>query len=128
MVNLPLLQNQMKNAKSYVYTIGQILMKLAEQSGQIATLIEQDLAVPELSLEACGKELLEYARKHQENGYWACAVFGLDAENPALKVILDFYKIPSAWVFETHSTDPAEPMPMQAADPKDTVIDLMDLL
>lgn len=128
MVNLPLLQNQMKNAKSYVYTIGQILMKLAEQSGQIATLIEQDLAVPELSLEACGKELLEYARRHQENGYWACAVFELDTENPAIKVILDFYKIPSAWVFETHSTDPAEPMPMQAADPKDTVIDLMDLL
>ena len=128
MVNLPLLQNQMKNAESYVYTIGQILMKLAEQSGQIATLIEQDLAVPELSLEACGKELLEYARKHQENGSWACAVFGLDAENPALKVILDFYKIPSAWVFETHSTDPAEPVPMQAADPEDAVIDLMDLL
>lgn len=128
MVNLPLLQNQMKNAESYVYTIGQILMKLAEQSGQIATLIEQDLAVPELSLEACGKELLEYARKHQENGYWDCAVFGLDAENPALKVILDFYKIPSAWVFETHSTDPAEPVPMQAADPEDAVIDLMDLL
>lgn len=128
MVNLPLLQNQMKNAESYVYTIGQILTKLAERSGQIATLIEQDLAVPELSLEACGKELLKYARKHQENGYWACAVFGLDAENPALKVILDFYKIPSAWVFETHSTDPAEPMPMQAADTKDAVIDLMDLL
>ena len=92
MVNLPLLQNQMEKAESYVYTIGQILMKLAEQSGQIATLIEQDLAVPELSLEACGKELLEYARRHQENGYWACAVFELDAENPALKVILDFYK------------------------------------
>ena len=128
MLNMPLLQNQMEKAKSYVYTIGQILMKLAEQSGQIATLIEQDLAVPELSLEACGKELLEYARRHQENGYWACAVFGLDAENPALKVILDFYKIPSAWVFETHSTDPAEPMPMQAADPTNAVIDLMDLL
>lgn len=128
MLNMPLLQNQMEKAESYVYTIGQILMKLAEQSGQIATLIEQDLAVPELSLEACGKELLEYARRHQENGYWACAVFELDAENPALKVILDFYKIPSAWVFETHSTDPVEPMPMQAADPKDTVIDLMDLL
>lgn len=128
MVNLPLLQNQMEKAKSYVYTIGQILMKLAEQSGQIATLIEQDLAVPELSLEACGKALKAYARKNQEGGCWACGGVSLDADNPAIKVILDFYKIPSAWVFETHSTDPAEPMPMQAADPKDAVIDLMDLL
>ena len=55
MVNLPLLQNQMEKAESYVYTIGQIRTQLAEQLGQIATLIEQDLAVPGTIMEAWRK-------------------------------------------------------------------------
>ncbi len=131
MANTPLLKAQMAEAKQpHVYTIGQILMEVARTSERAAELIEQDLAVPEMSLEACGKVLKDYARKHQQNGCWACGVFGLDAENPALKVILDFYKIPSDWVFEKHSTEPAEPIsePVQVTAPAGTVIDLMDLL
>ena len=129
MANIPLLNAQMAEAKAqHVRTIGEILVEVARVSERAAELIEQDLAVPEMSLEACGKVLKAYARKHQEGGCWACGGVSLDTENPAIKVILDFYKIPSAWVFETHSTDPAEPVPMQAADPEDAVIDLMDLL
>ena len=131
MANTPLLKAQMAEAKqSHVYTIGQILMEVARTSERAAELIEQDLAVPEMSLENCGKTLKEYARKHQQDGYWACGGISPDPENPAIKVILDFYKIPSDWVFEKHSTEPAEPIsePVQVTAPAGTVIDLMDLL
>lgn len=132
MANTPLLKAQMAEAKqSHVYTIGQILMEVARLSERAAELIEQDLAVPEMSLEACGKALKEYARKHQESGCWACGGVSLDADNPAIKVILDFYKIPSAWVFTPPVT--RGDIPLKEGDSERNigiaeVIDLMDLL
>lgn len=135
MADTSLLKAQMAEAKqSHVYTIGQILMELARMSERAAELIEQDLAVPEMSLEACGKVLKAYARKNQEGGCWACGGVSLDADNPAIKVILDFYKIPSAWVFEegdrtpsvTESDIPLKEGDLESGEPE--VIDLMDLL
>ena len=131
MADTPLLKAQMAEAKqSHVYTIGQILMEVARTSERAAELIEQDLAVPEMSLENCGKTLKEYARKHQQDGYWACGGISPDPENPAIKVILDFYKIPSAWVFSGDCTAPTEAIsePVQVPTPAGAVIDLMDLL
>lgn len=132
---MTLLKAQMAEAKqSHVYTIGQILMEVARTSERATELIEQDLAVPEMSLEACGKALKEYARKHQKGGCWACAVFGLGADNPAIKVILDFYKIPNAWVFgEGDRTPPVteSDIPLKEGDLESgalEVINLMDLL
>ncbi len=130
------LRKQMRETeRPYVRQIGAILLRLAEGSGKIAELIEQDLAVPEMSLEACGKALLAYARKNQEKGFWGCG-FELDKDNPVFKIIFDFYKIPSDWVFEPDAgeTPPsafAPPTSKMGADRCGTgggTIDLMDLL
>ena len=77
----------------HVRGIGEILLHLGQQNEQIAELIEQDLANREMSIEACGKTLYDYAKKHQKGGSWACAVFGMNSDNPVIKLILDFYKI-----------------------------------
>ena len=129
-MEMTLLTVQTQNAKlPHVRTIGQILMEVARLSERAAELIEQDLAVPEMSLEACGKALKAYARKNQEGGCWACGGISLDADNPAIKVILDFFKIPSAWVFTPPVTEgdiPHKEGDLESGEPE--VIDLMDLL
>ncbi len=141
-MEMTLLKAQTENAKlPHVRTIGQILMQLAHLSERTAELIEQDLTVKEMSLEACGKALKEYARQNQEGGCWACGVFGLDADNPALKVILDFYKIPSDWVFTSSAAAEDTPLVTCVTSPSTRgtdghgtgragsgTIDLMDLL
>lgn len=109
---------------SHVQEIGEILLYLGQQNEQIAELIEQDLANREMSIEACGDALYAYAKKHQKGGSWACAVLGMNPENPVIKLILDFYKIPSAWVADAAGDAPAA----QEEAPRDEVIDLMDLL
>lgn len=138
MANTPLLRVQTQNAKlPHVQTIGQILMRLADMSERAAQLIEQDLAVPEMSLEACGKALKAYAREHQQGGCWACAVFELTPDNPAIKVILDFYKIPSDRIFTCEGADapsvtggdiPLAEGDLERRNGASQVIDLMDLL
>lgn len=116
----------------HVRGIGEILLHLGQQNEQIAELIEQDLANREMSIEACGKVLYDYAKKHQKGGSWACAVFGMNSDNPVIKLILDFYKIPSAWVegVRTECADTSvEVLPMaHEEEPQAEIIDLMDLL
>lgn len=120
----------------HVRGIGEILLYLGQQNEQIAELIEQDLANREMSIEACGETLYDYAKKHQKGGSWACAVFGMNPDNPVIKLILDFYKIPSAWVegVRTECGDAAgdasvEVLPMaHEEEPQAEIIDLMDLL
>ena len=116
----------------HVRGIGEILLHLGQQNEQIAELIEQDLANREMSIEACGKTLYDYAKKHRKGGSWACAVFGMNSDNPVIKLILDFYKIPSAWVegVRTECADTSvEVLPMaHEEEPQAEIIDLMDLL
>lgn len=131
------LKKQMQAASApHVRGIGEILLYLGQQNEQIAELIEQDLANREMSIEACGKALYAYAQKHQSGGSWACAVFGFDLDNPVIKLVLDFYKIPSAWVegVRTECPDAAgdasvEVLSVENTDAQqDEIIDLMDLL
>ena len=119
------LEKQLEAASApHVRGIGEILLYLGQQNEQIAELIEQDLANREMSINVCGKVLYDYAEKHQKAGSWACAVLGMNPENPVIKLILDFYKIPSAWVADAAGDAPAA----QEEAPRDEVIDLMDLL
>lgn len=136
MLEMKNLRNQMEKTKlPYVRQIGAILLQLAEGSGKIAELIEQDLAAPEMSLEVCGKALKAYAQKNQEKGFWGCA-FELDKDNPVFRVIFDFYKIPSAWAFEPVAMDtppgafapPPSKMGADGCGAGGGTIDLMDLL
>jgi len=77
------LKKQMQAASApHVRGIGEILLYLGQQNEQIAALIEQDLANREMSINACGKALYDYAKKHQKGGSWACAVFGMNSDNP----------------------------------------------
>lgn len=127
------LEKQLEAASaSHVRGIGEILLYLGGQNEQIAEQIEQDLANREMSIEACGDALYAYAKKHQKGGSWACAVLGMNPENPVIKLILDFYKIPSAWVegVRTECADTSvEVLPMaHEEEPQAEIIDLMDLL
>lgn len=100
-----LLEEQMANPNTlyvmtrYVRMVGEILQQVAHISERAAELIEQKLAVPELSLENCGGALLEYIKNNSEA---ACSV-EISEENPIVQIVLDFYEIPSAWVFHTAS-------------------------
>ena len=132
-MEMPELKRQVRAASApHVQGIGEILMHLGQQNEQIAELIEQDLANREMSIEACGKALYDYAKKHQKGGSWACAVFGMNPDNPVIQLILDFYKIPSAWVegVRTECADTSvEVLPMaHEEEPQAEIIDLMDLL
>lgn len=131
------LKKQMKAASApHVRGIGEILLYLGQQNEQIAELIEQDLANREMSIKACGKALHDYAQKHQKGGSWTCAVFGMNPENPVIKLVLDFYKVPSAWVegVQTECPDAAEDTSVEVLSVENTdaqqdeIIDLMDLL
>lgn len=118
---ISILENAITAAKdANARVIGEILREVCAQSAQAAELIEQDLTVPELSLDRCAAALKEYARKHQQGGAWSCGGFSIDPENPAIKVILDFYKIPSDWV-RSGAGGPAKPA-------SGAPIDLFDLL
>ena len=119
------LENAIREAKGGARTVGELLREVGRLSPQAAQLIEEDLANPEMSLEKCFDALHAYARKHQSGGFWGCAVFRVDPENEAVKVILDFYKIPPEWL----SSAAAEPVPK--ATPASGIggkIDLLDLL
>lgn len=86
-------------------TVGGILSALAGVSEEVRELIEQDLDQKEMGLGACFAAIREHARKNQRGSYWACAVWGIDPENEVVKVILDFYKIPSDWVRDAGVVD-----------------------
>ena len=116
---MELLKEKTENAKGAARTIGEMLMEIGRMSSRAAELVEQDLGNPEMSLEKCADALKEHARKHQSGGCWSCAVFRIDPENEAVKVILDFYKIP------VECLTGAAPEPAKASGGK---IDLLDLL
>ena len=119
------LNRQINAAKAqYVKALGEVLREIGTVSEQARTLIEQDLANPEMSLNKCGEALYEYAKKHKSGSAWACGVFGIDPDNEVVRFLLDFYKIPPEWI----KGGAAEaPEPMQEAAPGG-MIDLMELL
>lgn len=123
-MKLKLLEEQMTKKissyvkKPYVQMAGEILTQMVHISERAAELIEQKLAVPELSLENCADVLLEYAKAHPDADCWVYDGTELDPDNPVIKMIMDFYEIPSAWVFHTASENgtPARTVDMVTAE------------
>lgn len=117
------LEKAIQEAKGNARVIGKLLREACRVSPQAAELLEQDLAIPEMSLEKCADALRDYAKKHQSGGCWSCCVIGFEPDNEAVKVILDFYRIPPEW-FSGGESAAAEPVPVPAGGR----VDLMSLL
>ena len=78
-----------------VKAVGILLSEICRISPQAAELVEQDLENKDMSVRKCYAALRAYAKAHQSGGCWACPVIGVDPENEAVKVILDFYGVPA---------------------------------
>ena len=102
--------------------IGEVVLMIAAASDQAAQIIAADLDNEAMSLDKCFAALRDYARKHQQGGFWGCMCNSFDKANPVVQVICDFYKIPAeAFAEKTETQAFGQP---QAAP----VVDLLDLL
>lgn len=89
-------KDQMKNLSDpNVQTVGHILLAIYEISPQAQEIIEHDLTIEEMNIQACFKKIEAYARVNKSGNCFSSAVFGIDVNNPIIKIILDFYKTPS---------------------------------
>lgn len=73
--------------------IGEVVLMIAAASNQAAEIIAADLDNEAMSLDKCFSALREYARKHQQGGFWGCMCNGFDKANPVIEVVCDFYKV-----------------------------------
>ncbi len=95
-------EEQLKNIKNpNAQTVGQIILAIYGISSQAKEIIEQDLTVEDMSISKCFKKIEDYAKANKNGNCFSSAVFGIDAENPIIKIILDFYKVPSELLQET---------------------------
>ena len=102
--------------------IGEVVLMIAAASNQAAEIIAADLDNEAMSLEKCFAALRDYARKHQQGGFWGCMCNSFDKANPVVQVICDFYKVP-AEAFADKPETQALGQPQAAP-----VVDLLDLL
>lgn len=71
------------------FMIGEHLLDMARSSPLTADLLEQDLVVPEMSLEAAAKQLQKYSDDHHKNAKCFCIT-----PNVAEKILRGFYHLP----------------------------------
>ena len=102
--------------------IGEVVLMIAAASNQAAQIIAADLDNEAMSLDKCFAALREYARKHQQGGFWGCMCNSFDKANPVVQVICDFYKVP-AEAFADKPETQAFGQPQAAP-----LVDLLDLL
>ena len=102
--------------------IGEVVLMIAAASDQAAEIIAADLDNEAMGLDKCFAALREYARKHQQGGFWGCMCNSFDKANPVIQVVCDFYKIP-AEAFADKPETQAFGQPQAAP-----VVDLLDLL
>lgn len=102
--------------------IGEVVLMIAAASDQAAEIIAADLDNEAMSLDKCFAALREYARGHQQGGFWGCMCNSFDKANPVVQVICDFYKIP-AEAFADKPETQAFGQPQAAP-----LVDLLDLL
>lgn len=108
--------------ESGAHQIGEVVLMIAAASDQAAEIIAADLDNEAMSLDKCFAALREYARGHQQGGFWGCMCNSFDKANPVVQVICDFYKIP-AEAFADKPETQAFGQPQAAP-----VVDLLDLL
>lgn len=102
--------------------IGEVMLMIAAASDQAAEIIAADLDNEAMSLDKCFAALRDYARGHQQGGFWGCMCNSFDKANPVIQVVCDFYKIP-AEAFADKPETQALGQPQAAP-----VVDLLDLL
>lgn len=102
--------------------IGEVVLMIAAASEQAAEIIAADLDNEAMSLDKCFAALREYARKHQQRGFWGCMCNSFDKANPVIQVVCDFFKIPAEAFADKPET---QALGQQQAAP---VVDLLDLL
>ena len=108
--------------ESGAHQIGEVVLMIAAASDQAAEIIAADLDNEAMSLDKCFAALREYARGHQQGGFWGCMCNSFDKANPVVQVICDFYKIPAEAFAEKTET---QAFGQSQAAP---VVDLLDLL
>ena len=111
-------------AKGNARQMGEVVLMIAEADRHAAEVIAADLDNPEMSFDKCFGALYEYAKKHQKNNSWSCGGYDIDLDNPIIKVICDFYKIPAEVFGAETQTLGTENQDAQQADE----LDLMSLL
>lgn len=102
--------------------IGEVVLMIAAASDQAAQIIAADLDNEAMSLDKCFAALRDYARKHQQGGFWGCMCNSFDKANPVIQVICDFYKVPAEAFADKPET---QALGQSQAAP---VVDLLDLL
>ncbi len=102
--------------------IGTVVLMVAEKSDKAAELILEDLKSPNMSLLNCFEALKKYAKANAKDGFWGCMCNSFNKDNPIIKVVMDFYKIPKEW-FENEN-------PRRLGTPPGTAgsVDLLDLI
>ena len=106
--------------------IGEVVLMIAEESEQAAEIIAADIENESMSLAKSFTALRDYAKKHQQGGFWGCMCNRFDRENPVIQVICGFYHVPMD-VFAQNSKRLGE---TEHAEPPETdgPVDLLDLL
>lgn len=103
--------------------IGMVVLELAKSCHRAAELIGQDIDHKEMGLEACFKALYKYALQNKKGNAWNCGGSTIEADNPVVQVICEFYKIPVEWLGTPAPAEPEKPKRLGGAP-----VDLFDLL
>lgn len=98
------------------YMIGEQLKEIAARSAFCAELLEHDLEVPEMNLEAAERKLQEYADKNHGSARSFCIT-----PDVAEKILREFYHLPEA-------DDLAQPGAVPAGQPSQIHVDLADFI
>lgn len=108
--------------------IGEVVLLIAAASGQAAEIIAADLDNESMSLAKCFDALRDYARKHQNGGFWGCMCNKFEQGNPVIQVVCEFYKVP-AEAFADMDAEEQKPKRLGIAAAEGAGgIDLLDLL
>ena len=117
---------QAEKPESGARQIGEVVLMIASASEQAAEIIAADLENESMSLAKCFGALRDYAKKHQQGGFWGCMCNCFDVANPVIQVVSDFYKLPKEAFAEQKLKRLGETS--EAATEGAGNIDLLDLL
>ena len=117
---------QAEKPESGARQIGEVVLMIASASEQAAEIIAADLENDSMSLAKCFGALRDYAKKHQQGGFWGYMCNCFDVANPVIQVVCDFYKLPKEAFAERKPKRLGETS--EAATEGAGNIDLLDLL